>query len=287
MADFHIFKVLPILFMVGCGGGSYSPPAGTPPPATVGTTLTLNLSSRTVVGSTSASLDDPSTITMREVLPGSSNVAHGDGVTSAGIGTATPSSASTNRFYIASTELTRAQWASLVSASGATADADPWIEADAAAGLATLTGSARSASGISYDLLSAVLTAWNARSPHRLRLPSGHEWEVACLASATTAWSWGNSSSSQNSANYALTLESGASAGPGFATDRLANAWGLRDMHGNTWEWVSDGGETASPCLRGGSWSDRLISARTANRLDLPTYVAYPLAGIRLVLEPQ
>jgi len=249
--------------------------------------VTLDLRQREVIPSSSTAIDATDRITLREIAAGSNSLVSVDSVTANGISTATPATVATGRFYIATTELTRAQWISLVAASGAAVDTTPWTNADTAADVATLGGDNRSASGLSHDAITTVLHAWNARSPHRLRLPTGNEWEAACRASSPATWSWGGSTTPATTANYALTLESAAAPGPGFAADRLANAWGLRDMHGNTWEWVSDGGESNLPCLRGGSWSDRLVSARSGNRFNMPTFVAYPLAGVRLVLEPQ
>lgn len=62
------------------------------------------------------------------------------------------------------------------------------------------------------------------------RLPTEAEWEYACRAGTTTAYSTGGGITKAR-ANY----ETRATARPGsFAP----NPWGLYDTHGNVWEWV-------------------------------------------------
>ena len=66
-------------------------------------------------------------------------------------------------------------------------------------------------------------------------LPSEAQWEYACRAGTTTAYSWGDAITTDN-ANYSSS---------GYSQTRdvgiySANPWGFFDMHGNVWEWTAD-----------------------------------------------
>jgi formylglycine-generating enzyme required for sulfatase activity len=117
-------------------------------------------------------------------------------------------------------------------------------------------------------------------------LPTESQWEYACRAGTTTAYSWGATITSSN-ANY--NWDGSANDGNDFKQTRdvgqyAANPWGFFDMHGNVWEWVNDRYAAAYPTDnpvidptgpgatfsnrigRGGSWSTNGQSLRSANR---------------------
>ena len=116
-------------------------------------------------------------------------------------------------------------------------------------------------------------------------LPTESQWEYACRAGTTTAYSWGASIASSN-ANY--NWDGGATNGNDFKQTRdvgqyAANPWGFFDMHGNVWEWTADRYQAAYPTgnpvvdptgpasgshrvRRGGSWNYGELSLRSAGR---------------------
>ena len=76
------------------------------------------------------------------------------------------------------------------------------------------------------------------------RLPTEAQWEYACRAGTTTATSFGDSLSSKQ-ANFKGKPYNGGEPGPSLnraapVGSYPANAWGLHDMHGNTFEWCRD-----------------------------------------------
>jgi formylglycine-generating enzyme required for sulfatase activity len=105
------------------------------------------------------------------------------------------------------------------------------------------------------------------------QLPTEAQWEYACRAGTTTAYSWGATITKTN-ANY--NWDGGANDGSDFKQTRdvgqyAANPWGFFDMHGNVNEWVGDwkanffwGG--SARVLRGGSWSGDGADLRSAER---------------------
>ena len=120
------------------------------------------------------------------------------------------------------------------------------------------------------------------------RLPTEAEWEYACRAGTTTAFSFGDDESKLG--EYAWFEGNAKNVGEKYAHKvglKKPNSWGLHDMHGNVWEWCSDwhdndkklsgGVDPVGPgggsyrVLRGGSWWGNPGSCRSADR-DVPSY---------------
>ena len=143
------------------------------------------------------------------------------------------------------------------------------------------------------------------------RLPTEAQWEYACRAGTTTATAFGNSLSSRQ-ANFKGRPYNGGEPGPSLSRARSVggyppNAWGLHDMHGNTFEWCRDwyhrelpGGSDPDLYLRkdsatrsehggisrvrrGGSWADDGWPCRSAFRARFEPDRRYDHIGFRTV----
>ena len=163
-----------------------------------------------------------------------------------------------------------------------------------------------------------AMAAWLGRTEgRRYRLPTEAEWEYAARAGTRTRYQNGDdplalaevaNSFDTAAAPYWPRFASHASPpNDGFAFTAPVgsfrpNAFGLYDMHGNAWEWVSDWyGEdyyARSPVddpqgpadanvhvRRGGSWHTWPLYLRSSYRNWNTATTRYPLVGMRLVLE--
>ena len=156
------------------------------------------------------------------------------------------------------------------------------------------------------------------------RLPLEPEWEYACRAGTSTRF-WSGDTGADLArvgwSNDAMGNGGNAKGHPHPVAQKPKNAWGLYDVHGNVWEWCADvydgesyapraGGLTVDPrgltfavgnalqisaksadcgtsrVMRGGSWYDWPVFARSAYRYgDSPSNSSWVL-GFRLLLCP-
>ncbi|MEK7795575.1 MAG: SUMF1/EgtB/PvdO family nonheme iron enzyme [Candidatus Hydrogenedentota bacterium] len=90
---------------------------------------------------------------------------------------------------------------------------------------------------VSWEDVQAFLVLLNEREGTKFRLPSEAEWEYACRAGSATAFSFGESPSQLD--GYGWYVDNSARM-THPAGSKVANAWGLHDVHGNVWEWCQD-----------------------------------------------
>ena len=133
-------------------------------------------------------------------------------------------------------------------------------------------------------------------------LPTEAQWEYACRAGTTTAYSWGNDiKSSRANDNW----DGGATDGNDLKQTRnvgqdAANPWGFFDMHGNVWECVYDwkgnypSGPQTNPegpasgskrVLRGGCWNNDGTSLRSGRRHSINPSYRYNSHGFRVAFQ--
>lgn len=132
----------------------------------------------------------------------------------------------------------------------------------------------------------AVFVTWYGADEYARRLgaslPTEAQWEYACRAGTTTAFSSGNDRGGLDKYSW---FERNSRGTPHPVGTKLPNAWGLYDMHGNAAEWCLDswdGGYSADPAIdpvspfppigydsrvwRGGMYDTDVMYCRSASR---------------------
>jgi formylglycine-generating enzyme required for sulfatase activity len=130
------------------------------------------------------------------------------------------------------------------------------------------------------------------------RLPTEAEWEYACRAGTTTQYSFGDDETRLGDYGW---FDGNSGSKTHAVGQKMPNAWGLYDMHGNVWEWCSDwygaysDGAVTNPqglssgsdrVRRGGSWLNSASICRSAYRRGPSPSNRRDILGFRLALSP-
>jgi len=184
----------------------------------------------------------------------------------------------TNPFYIGRTEVTQAQWTTIM-----------------ANNPSHVQGSLHPVEQVSWDMIQVF------NSCTGLRLPTEAEWEFACRAGTTASryalplnsiawWGWGQPGGNAGSSTHPV-------------GQKLANPLGLHDTLGNVWEWCQDwygsnyyatspvtnptGPGTGTVRLfRGGCWRCYSSNSRASQRYTYPSSTVDKDIGFRAAKNP-
>lgn len=185
-------------------------------------------------------------------------------------------------FYLSETEVTQKQWEAVMGDNPSKSKSP-----------------SKPVEKVSWDDIQGFIKRLNEQEGGtHFRLPTEAEWEYAARAGSSTLYSFGEKESQLK--DYAWFGNEGYHGSSQEVGLKKPNAWGLYDMHGNVWEWVSDwydpdyyhhspeqdpkGSETGQyRVYRGGSWVGKAVNLRSALRYSgLPSTRTNDI-GFRLV----
>ncbi|MBO7106988.1 MAG: formylglycine-generating enzyme family protein, partial [Verrucomicrobia bacterium] len=170
---------------------------------------------------------------------------------------------------------------------------------------------------ISWEYAMEFCARLTARARELGRLPEGYkytlpteaQWEYACRAGTTTAFNNGTNIETEDQIDGVCPNldEVGWYYAPNGAMvshpvgQKIPNAWGLYDMHGNVLEWCSDWygayptSDVTDPrgptlgtehIMRGGAWDRTAMGCRSASRNKGDLNYQYVSVGFRVALAP-
>ena len=197
----------------------------------------------------------------------------------------------TKGFYMQTTEVSQRQWNNLMGN-------NPSFFKD--------SGDDCPVEQVSWNDVQQFLKRLNqAEQTDKYRLPTEAEWEYACRAGTKTPFSFGKCLTTEQ-ANYNGNFPFTACQKGEYRKKPTSvkafppNAWGLRGMHGNVWEWCQDWlgdyvvGAVTVPLgpvsgslrvIRGGGWNSYAKACRSGNRSGSEPSKWFANLGFRLVRE--
>ena len=204
-------------------------------------------------------------------------------------------------FYLSACEVTKGQFATFVDQTGHTTEIEQKGKKASWRRLRSPQSDAHPVIHIAWNDAKA-LCDWLSKAKQRIyRLPTEAEWEFACRAGTTTPWYASENDEDLKAYAWHATRREGTIP----VGQKLPNAFGLFDMHGNTREWCSDwyaadyyrASPTNDPqgpttgekhAFRGGSSAGSPVNARSANRDTIKPDTDFHNLGLRplLVIDP-
>ncbi len=202
-------------------------------------------------------------------------------------------------FYMGRYPVTQAQWRAVA--------ALPQVERELNPDPSNFKGDDRPVEQVSWHEAIEFCARLSNHTNRQYRLPTEAEWEYSCRAGTTTPFHFGETISPEL-ANYygAVAYADGLTGEYRQETTpvdhfKIANAWGLCDMHGNVLEWCNDVRENHIAWMedaddlenppqfrRGGSWIDNPKYCRSAYRGNFNPDISIYYLGFRVSCsEPQ
>jgi formylglycine-generating enzyme required for sulfatase activity len=189
-----------------------------------------------------------------------------------------------SEFYLGRILVTQSQWQAVARL--------PKVDLDLVANPSYFQGPDLPVDSVTWQEASEFCTRLKNHTSRDYRLPSEAEWEYACRASSSTAYSFGETITPQI-VNYDGTqpyqkAPVGEFRGKTVRSSSLlaANKFGLYDMHGNLWEWCADewhenytvsapvdgrawitNAQPVYRTLRGGAWCNWADTCRSSERM--------------------
>ncbi|MBD2254414.1 bifunctional serine/threonine-protein kinase/formylglycine-generating enzyme family protein [Nostoc parmelioides] len=205
-------------------------------------------------------------------------------------------------FFMGKYPVTQAQWRAVASLPKIKQALNPYPS--------KYKGQNRPVENVSWHEVLEFCARLSEKTGREYRLPSEAEWEYACRAGTTTSFHFGETIT-PDLANFSDSDIHNLEAKTRYrkeTTDvgnfRVANAFGLYDMHGLVWEWCADpwhnnyngaptdgsvweaGGDIYRRVLRGGSWNFGAELCRSASRSWNESDGGLRICGFRVVFSP-
>jgi len=195
----------------------------------------------------------------------------------------------TKPFYMQTTEITRKQWKAVMGSNS------PYVSSCSSDDCPVVN--------VSWNSIQSFIQNLNQQVGEDLyALPTESQWEYAARSGTTTALANGNLSFTECNldpvANEIAWYCYNSGNKPHPVAQKISNAWGLFDMHGNVWEFCQDWYDTyplnavtdpegpstgTHKVIRGGCWAGSARGTRSAFRDKMETNLNRDHTGFRLI----